>query len=63
VKQIQARVEAIDYNQRTVVLMGPQGNLVELAVDERVQRLNEVKPGDIVVVRYTEAVGMKMIKQ
>jgi len=43
--------------------MGPQGNLVELAVDERVQRLNEVKAGDIVVVRYTEAVGMKMIKQ
>jgi hypothetical protein len=63
VKQIQARVETIDYNQRTVVLKGPQGNLVELAVDERVQRLDEVKPGDIVVVRYTEAVGMKMIKQ
>jgi len=32
-------------------------------VDERVQRLNEVKEGDIVVVRYTEALGMKMIKQ
>jgi len=63
VKQIQARVEAIDHSERTVVLMGPQGNLVELAVDERVQRLNEVKAGDIVVVRYTEAVGMKMIKQ
>jgi len=63
VRQIQARVEAIDYNARTVVLMGPQGNLVELAVDERVQRLNEVKAGDIVVVRYTEAVAMKMIKQ
>lgn len=63
VKQLQARVESIDYDQRTVVLSGPQGNAVELAVDEHVQRLNEVKPGDIVVVRYTEALAMKMIKE
>jgi hypothetical protein len=63
VKQVQARVESIDYDQRTVVLTGPQGNTVELAVDERVKRLNEVKPGDIVVVRYTEALAMKMIKE
>ena len=63
VKQIQARVEDIDYDGRRVVLSGPQGNLVELAVDERVQRLNEIKPGDIVVVRYTEALAMKMIQE
>jgi hypothetical protein len=63
VKQIQARVEEIDYNARTIVLKGPKGNLVDLAVDERVKRLNEVKKGDIVVVRYTEALAMKMIKQ
>jgi hypothetical protein len=63
VHQLQARVEAIDYDARTVVLSGPQGNAVELAVDERVQRLNEIKSGDIVVVRYTEALAMKMIKE
>jgi hypothetical protein len=63
VKQIQASVEKIDYAARIVVLKGPEGNLVELAVDERVQRLNEIKPGDIVVVRYTEALAMKMIKE
>jgi len=63
VKQIQARVDAINYEDRTVVLTGPEGNPTKLVVDERVQRLNEVKEGDIVVVRYTEALGMKMIKQ
>jgi hypothetical protein len=63
VKQIQARVDAINYDTRAVVLTGPEGNQVKLVVDERVQRLNEVKEGDIVVVRYTEALGMKMIKQ
>jgi hypothetical protein len=45
------------------VLTGPDGDPVKLVVDDRVQRLNEVKKGDIVVVRYTEAIGMKMIKQ
>lgn len=63
VKQVQARVDAINYNDRTVVLTGPEGNQTTLVVDERVKRLNEVKEGDIVVVRYTEALGMKMIKQ
>jgi hypothetical protein len=63
VKQVKARVDAINYDNRTVVLTGPEGNKVKLVVDERVQRLDEVKEGDIVVVRYTEALGMKMIKQ
>jgi hypothetical protein len=32
-------------------------------VDERVERLKEVRPGDIVVVRYTEALAMTMVQQ
>jgi len=63
VKQIQARVEEIDYAARTVVLTGPEGNRVKVAVDERVKRFAEIKSGDIVVVRYTEALAMKMIKE
>ena len=63
VKQVQARVEKIDYDARTVVLHGPLGNDFELAVDEHVRRFNEIKPGDIVVVRYTEALAMQMIKE
>jgi hypothetical protein len=63
VRQVQARVDEIDYATRHVVLTGPEGNQVELTVDEAVQRLDEVKPGDIVVVRYTEALAMRMIQQ
>lgn len=61
VKQVQARVDSIDQATRKVVLTGPMGKAVELIVDERVKRLNEIKAGDIVVVRYTEALAMKMI--
>jgi hypothetical protein len=63
VKQVQARVDDINYDTRTVVLTGPEGDPVKLVVDDRVKRFNEVKKGDIVVVRYTEAIGMKMIMQ
>lgn len=63
VVQIQARVDAIDYNDRTVVLTGPEGNSVKLTVDERVRRFNEVQVGDIVVVGYTQALAAEMIRK
>lgn len=63
VRQIQARVEEIDYAARTVVLTGPEGNRVKVTVDERVKRFAEVKSGDIVVVRYSEGLAMQMIKE
>jgi len=63
VKQIQARVDEIDYATRTVVLTGPKGNHFKVAVDERVERFAEIQAGDIVVVRYIESLAMKMIKQ
>jgi hypothetical protein len=63
VVQIQARVDAIDYNERTVVLTGPEGNSVKLKVDDSVKRLNEVNVGDIVVVSYTQALAAEMIRK
>jgi len=63
VVQIQARVDAIDYNERTVVLTGPEGNSVKLKVDDRVKRFNEVSVGDIVVVAYTQALAAEMIRK
>jgi len=63
VVQVQARVDAIDYDERTVVLSGPEGNSVKLKVDESVKRLNEVQVGDIVVVGYTQALAAEMIRE
>ena len=63
VVEIQARVDAIDYNERTVVLSGPDGNSVKLKVDDSVKRFNEVQVGDIVVVGYTQALAAEMIRE
>jgi hypothetical protein len=56
--QLTARVEAIDYDTREVTLRGPRGNTRTVKVDPQVERLNEVKVGDEVVVRHTEAVAL-----
>ena len=53
-----AVVEAINYKTRTVTLRGPQQKTVTLKVDDSVKRLNEVKKGDEIVVRRTEALAI-----
>ena len=63
VKEAQARIDMINYDTRTVLLTGPEGNQFEVVADDSVKRLDEIKAGDMVVVRYTEALAMRMIRQ
>ncbi|MHC4573317.1 MAG: hypothetical protein ACYS76_04180 [Planctomycetota bacterium] len=49
---VAAAVEAIDYQKREVTLRGPRGNMITFTVDERVERLNEIKVGDKVTADY-----------
>jgi hypothetical protein len=60
--EITANVEAIDYKKRTVTLKGPEGNLVTFKVDKSAKRFKEVKKGDQVVLRYTEAFAIAVTK-
>jgi hypothetical protein len=59
---VTAKVEAIDPQQRTVTLRGPQGNSVTLKVGEQVKQFDQVQVGDEVVVRHTEAVVIAVQK-
>lgn len=58
--EMTARVEDIDYKNRTVTLRGPQQKTVTLKVDKDVKRFNEVKKGDEIVVRHTEALAISV---
>jgi hypothetical protein len=55
-----ARVEDIDYKNRTVTLRVPQQKTVTLKVDKDVKRFNEVKKGDEIVVKHTEALAISV---
>ena len=56
--EMTAVVEDINYKTRTVTLRGPQQKTVTLKVDDSVKRLNEVKKGDEIVIRRTEALAI-----
>jgi hypothetical protein len=60
--EVSAKVEAIDYKKRTITLKGPEGNVSTFKVDKRVKRLKEIKKGDDIVLRHTEAVAITVVK-
>jgi hypothetical protein len=56
---LEATVEAVDLETRMVTLRSSKGATTIKAGDE-VKRLSELKPGDVVVVRYFEALAMSI---
>ncbi|MGH8681055.1 MAG: hypothetical protein ACREVP_06055 [Burkholderiales bacterium] len=54
-------VEAIDYANRMVMLTGNEGPMAVFAGPE-VRNLDQVKPGDRVLVRYREAIAAELVK-
>lgn len=63
VAQISGRVEEIDYNDRTIVVRGAQGNLREFAVSDAIENFEQLKVGDVVALRVTEALAMEMVSE
>jgi len=63
VVQVSGRIEEIDYDKRTIVVRGPQGNLREFTVSDAVKRFDQLKVGDVVALRVTEGLAMQMIAQ
>ena len=57
---IKATVQAIDYDTRMVVLQGPEGNTLTTKVDERVERFDDIRLGDEIVVQYTRAFAISV---
>ena len=60
VVRITASVEGVDAANRTMTLKGPRGRVVTLPVGPEVQNLDQIKAGDIVVVRYLEALALDL---
>ncbi|MFZ4406966.1 MAG: hypothetical protein ACOYOH_06480 [Paracraurococcus sp.] len=53
-------IEAVDQSERSVILRDESGKLTTLFLGDRVRNLPQVKAGDRVVVRVTEAVAVAM---
>jgi Cu/Ag efflux protein CusF len=58
--EVTGNVESIDTNNRTIALKGPAGNVRTYKVSSEIKRLNEIKKGDQVVLRVTQAVALSV---
>ncbi len=55
---ITAKVDAVDVGKRLVTVTGPRGKTVTLKAGPEVKNLDQIKPGDELIVRYFESVGL-----
>jgi len=58
--EVSGNVESIDTNNRTIALKGPAGNVRTYKVSPEAKRFNEIKRGDQVVLRVTQAVALSV---
>lgn len=63
VRQISGTVETLDYDSRLTSIRGPEGRTLIFTVDESVQGLEQIQPGDVISVEYAESVAMRMLPQ
>ncbi|MRR11437.1 hypothetical protein EG835_02925 [bacterium] len=61
-KQLVANVEAIDYANRTITLQRPDGSVKTFKVSDAVERFDQIKKSDQVVLEYTEAIAISVEK-
>jgi hypothetical protein len=58
--EVKATVVAVDQKTRMVTLKGEDGKKFEVEAGPAVQRLDQVKPGDVVVATYTESLAFQV---
>jgi hypothetical protein len=55
---IEAEVYGIEKIDRTLWLIGPEGNIVEIDVSEDAKNFNQLNIGDIVIITYYESLAL-----
>lgn len=60
--QIQGKVKSIDKQNRSVVVVGPQGKEVALALGPQVRNFDQIKVGDLVTLTYAQALALELHK-
>ena len=62
VTEAQANVTAVNQATRSITVVGPGGKSYTFTVDPSVTGFSQVKVGDQIVIRYTEAIAVKVTK-
>jgi hypothetical protein len=60
--EITATVTAVDKAHHTLMVKGPDGQVKRIGVGPEVKNFFQIKPGDLVVMRYVEALTLELKK-
>ena len=60
--KISAQVIGIEKETRTLTLKGPKGKVVDIVASDKVRNFDQIKLGDMVVVRYAQALTLELKK-
>jgi len=60
--KISAQVIGIEKETRTITLKGPKGKVVDIVAGDKVRNFDQIRLGDMVVVRYAEALTLALKK-
>ena len=60
--QVSAQVVGIDSRTRTVTLKGPEGKVADIVAGPEVRNFDQIRTGDMVVVRYVQALSLELRK-
>ena len=58
--ELSAQVVSVDKKTRTVSLKGPKGNVMDVVASDEVKNFNQIKVGDMVVVRYMQSLALEL---
>lgn len=59
--EVSATVVAVDPSTRMVTLKGADGKAFDVEAGPAVEHLDQVKPGDVVMVAYTESIAFQVV--
>ena len=55
-----AQVVSLDKKNRTISLKGPKGQVMDVVAGPEVKNFNQIKVGDMVVVRYMQSLALEL---
>ncbi|MGH6624550.1 MAG: hypothetical protein ACREBN_11280 [Burkholderiaceae bacterium] len=59
---VTASVDSIDKAKRLITLKGPEGNLLVVQAGPEVKNFDQIKAGDLVIIKYVEALTLELKK-
>lgn len=60
--QLQGKIKSVDKKARSVVVVGPNGNEIQLNLSDEVRNFDQIKVGDIVTLTMIHALALELRK-